>query len=108
MTLFSRQAELKKGRSLYISVKPEDVISYETIIGTNEVKHYRILENAYICGIDDFKHLSLFKLTRHKYNIQEEYWYRWEYHASFSPLWEKRIKDFGAYPDYTKERVIFK
>jgi hypothetical protein len=103
--LFSRKAELKKGKSIYINVEPEDIIPYEPIIG---YKHYRILEKAYMCGIDDLKHLSLFKLTRNKYNIQEEYWYRWEYHASFSPIWSKRIRKFGGYPDYTKQKVIFK
>ena len=61
-----------------------------------------------MCGIDDFKHLGLFKLTRNKYNLQEKYWYHWEYHASFSPLWSQRIQKFGGYPDYTKEKIIFK
>jgi len=108
MALFSKKADLKKGRSIYINVEPEDVIQFEPIIGSNSLKHYRILEKAYMCGIDDLKHLSLFKLTRKKYILQEEYWYRWEYHASFSPLWSKRIKDFGGYPDYTRQKVIFK
>lgn len=106
--LLSKKAELKKGRSMYINVEPEDIIPYEPIIGSNEIKHYTILEKAYMCGIDDLKHLGLFKLTRKKYNLQEEYWYRWEYHASFSPLWSKRIRQFGGYPDYTKQKVIFK
>lgn len=106
--LFSKKAELKKGRSMYINVEPEDIIPYEPIIGSNEIKHYTILEKAYMCGIDDLKHLSLFKLTRKKYILQEEYWYRWEYHASFSPLWSKRIKEFGGYSDYTRQKVIFK
>jgi len=106
--LFSKKAELKKGRSIYINVEPEDIIPYEPIIGSNEIKHYTILEKAYMCGIDDLKHLGLFKLTRKKYILQEEYWYRWEYHASFSPLWSKRIKEFGGYPDYTRQKVIFK
>ena len=106
--LISKKVELKKGRSIYINVEPEDIILYETIIGSNEIKHYDILEKVYICGIDDLKHLSLFKLTRNKYNLQEEYWYRWEYHASFSPLWSKRIKQFGGYLDHIKKKVIFK
>lgn len=105
MQLFSKKAELKKGRSMYINVEPEDIIPYEPIVGC---KHYTILEKAYMCGIDDFKHLSLFKLTRNKYNLQEKYWYNWEYHASFSPLWEQRIKQFGGIIDYTSQKVIFK
>ena len=108
MSLFSKKYDLKKGRSIYINVEPEDIIPYEPIIGSDEIKHYCILEKAYMCGIDELKHLSLFKLTRNKYNLQEEYWYRWEYHASFSPLWSKRIRQFGGYPDYTKQKVIFK
>lgn len=108
MTLFSKKAELKKGKSIYINVEPEDIITYESIIGSDEIKHYSILEKAYMCGIDDFKHLSLFKLTRNKYNLQEKYQHHWEYHASFSPLWTKRIRQFGGYPDYTKQQIIFK
>jgi hypothetical protein len=61
-----------------------------------------------MCGIDDFKHLSLFKLTRNKYNLQEKYKYNWEYHASFSPIWSKRIQEHKGYTDYNKQKVIFK
>ena len=108
MTLFSRKAELKKGKSIYINVEPEDVIIYEPITGSNELKNDKILEIAYMCGIDDLKHLSLFKLTRNKYNLQEKYWYNWEYHASFSPVWSKRIQQHKGYTDYNKQKVIFK
>ena len=108
MTLFSRKAELKKGKSIYINVEPEDVIIYEPITGSNDLKNHKILEIAYMCGIDDLKHLSLFKLTRNKYNLQEKYWYNWEYHASFSPVWSKRIQQHKGYTDYNKQKVIFK
>ena len=108
MTLFSRKAELKKGKSIYINVEPEDIIIYEPIIGSNEFRHYKILEIACMCGIDDFKHLSLFKLTRNKYNLQEKYRYNWEYHASFSPIWSKRIQENKGYTDYNKQKVLFK
>jgi len=107
MGLFSKKEHLKKGKSIYINVEPEDIIPYETIFGTNELPNYRVLEKAYMCGIDDLKHLSLFKLNRNKYNIQHEYWYKWEYHASFSPLWSQRIRQFKGYPDYTNQKIIF-
>ena len=107
MILFSKKESLKKGRSIYINVEQEDIISYETIVGTKELKHYNILEQVCICGIDDLRHLSLFKLTRNKYNLREKYWYQWEYHASFSPLWSQRLKQYRAYPDYIKQKVIF-
>ena len=108
MCLFSKKAELKKGKSIYINVEPEDIIPYETICGSKELKHYKILEKATICGIDELKHLSLFKLKRSKYNLQEKYWYNWEYHASFSPLWSQRITKYGGFIDYTKQKVVFK
>ena len=37
MCLFSKKAELKKGRSIYINVEPEDIVQYETI---GSLKHY--------------------------------------------------------------------
>lgn len=107
MCLFSKKHNLKKGKSIYINVEPEDIIPYETIIGTNELKHYRILENACICGIDDLKHLSLFKLKRHKYNLKERYWYKWLYYASFSPLWLQRINQYGGTIAHTNKSIIF-
>ena len=108
MCLFSKKAELKKGKSIYINVEPEDIILYETICGSKEINNYKILEKATICGIDELKHLSLFKLKRSNYNLQEKYWYNWEYHASFSPLWSQRITTYGGFIDYTKQKVVFK
>jgi len=107
MQLFSKKHNLKKGKSMYVNVEPEDIIPYETIIGSHEIKHYRILEKACICGIDDFKHLSLFKLKRNKYNLKERYWYHWLYYASFSPIWFDRIKQYKGFIDYTNKNVLF-
>jgi hypothetical protein len=108
MCLFSKKENLKKGRSIYINVEPEDIVPYETIGVSSDLKHYQILEKATICGIDDFNHLSLFKLKRSKYNLKEKYWYNWEYHASFSPIWFQRIKQFGGEHDFIKKKIIFK
>ena len=52
--------------------------------------------------------MSLFKLKRSKYNLKEKYWYNWEYHASFSPIWFQRIKQFGGEHDFIKKKIIFK
>ena len=108
MCLFSNKEELKKGKSIYIIVEPEDIIPYESVTGTKEVKNYKILEKATMCGIDERKHLSLFKLKRNKYNLQEIYWYNWEYYASFSPLWAERIEKYGGTVDNVLKKVIFK
>ena len=107
MTLFSKKHNLKKGRNIYFNVEPEDIVVYETIIVDDILKNYNILENACICGIDELKQLSLFKLNRYKYELNGKYWYNWLYHASFSPIWSKRIHMFKGYPDYFKKIIVF-
>jgi hypothetical protein len=106
MTLISKNNKLKKGKSIYIKVEQEEIIPFETI--TSEmIKSYNILEVGCICGINDLNHLSLFKLKRHKYDLNDKYWYNWLYHASFSPIWSKRIQMYKGYPDYSKKRILF-
>ena len=52
ITLFSNKAKLKKGKNVYISVDPEDIIQYKSIVGNNDILAYQILKKACICGID--------------------------------------------------------
>jgi hypothetical protein len=105
LAIFSKRDKLKKGRNIYVPILIEETKCYETV--TTE-KAYHVLETVYKCGIDDFHYLSLFKLKRQKYNIKDKYWYNWLYHASFSPIWSKRIHDHGGYPDYFKQTIVFK
>ena len=112
MTLFSMKEKLIKGKNFYITINPEDIIQYETIDATKDgLRPYRILQSACICGIDDLKHLSLFKLERDKIktpnNLIDIYNNKWLYHASFSPLWFDRIKDHRGYVNYIKQIVEF-
>ena len=106
MSLFAMKENLKKGKSIYSDFELEEIEKYKTL----KEKHNKILRVAYAeCdGIDYYNHLCLFKLTRDKYNISEKYLNNWEYHASFSPIWIKRIRQFGGYQDFTKQKVIFK
>jgi len=104
MALFSRKEGLKKGRSIYISVELKDIMCYETLTG---IPGYNILELACQKGINDTKYLNLFKLKRIKCNIKEKYWFHWLYHASFSPIWSQRIRQFKGYPDYLKKKIVF-
>ena len=116
MTLFSLKEKLVKGKNFYIVVVPEDIIQYETIDVT-PVKHYKVLDVARICGIDDLKHLSLFCLERDTLIIKDKkeqdnklkdiYFNNWLYHASFSPVWFDRIRRYRGYVDYTKISVEF-
>ena len=107
MSLFSIQLALNKGKSFYIKVEDYEIEQYDTINVTDELKNYNILEKACIYGIDDLKHLSLFQLNRTKYNLHENYYYNWEYNASFSPIWINRIREYKGYVDYIKQKVVF-
>jgi hypothetical protein len=109
MTLFSLKDKLVKGKNFYITISPEEIVQYETIDATDDLRAYRILQTACICGIDDLKHLSLFKLERDKLNksLTDLYNDKWLYQASFSPLWFDRIKRHRGYVDYTKQTVEF-
>ena len=116
LTLFSLKEKLVKGKNFYIIVEPEDIIPYETIEAsindlTNEIRHYRILGVARICGIDDLKCMSLFKLERDTIykqdTITDIYFNNWLYHAAFSPVWFNRIKKYRGYIDYKTQKVEF-
>jgi hypothetical protein len=106
MTLISKKNKLKKGKSIYIKVEKAEIIPFETIT-CEMINSNNILETACLCGIDDLNHLSLFKLKRQKYDLNDKYWYNWLYHASFSPIWSKRIQMYKGYPDYSKRKIIF-
>ena len=107
LQLFTKKKGNKYGKNIYIFVEPEEIIIYENIVSSDYFKSHQILSKAYICAIDDFNMLSLFKSSRNKYNIKEKYWLKWEYHASFSPLWSERIHNFKGFPDYTKNKIVF-
>lgn len=104
MTLFSKN---KKGKSFYINVDQEDIVLYEPVIGSKDIKAYRILETTTMYNIDEYKHLSLFKLTRDNYDLPKEYFHHWEYHASFSPLWLERINQHGGQINHQTKKVVF-
>ena len=109
MTLFSLKEKLVKGKNFYIVVDPEDIIQYETIEATS-IRHYKVLDVARICVIDDMKHLSLFRLERETLKgiiLTDLYFNNWLYHASFSPVWFNRIKKYRGYVDYTCQKVLF-
>ena len=107
MHLFSKKKGAKNRKSTYSEMEVNTDIDHESAINMENVSSYNVLKEVYKYGIDDFKHLSLFKLTRHKYDVYKKYCYNWEYHASFSPLWMERIKKYGGYVDYLKKSVVF-
>ena len=108
MSVVSKNKKLIKGKNFYMIVEPEEVVQYETIEASDDLKSYRILRNGCICGIDDQKFLNLFSLERRKIiNLLVVYNENWLYHASFSPIWFDRIKMYKGYIDYEHQTVKF-
>jgi hypothetical protein len=110
--LFSLERGLPMGKNLYLTIEPEKLVGYETILydtdeRTNK-RAYNILPLAYVHSIDEDNYLSLFPLERSRVeNIKDCYWYHWEYYASFSPIWKKRIEKYGGVLNEERKRVVF-
>jgi len=106
---------IKQGKKLYISVNPDDIVIYHTIFinEKNGFRSHRILPAAYRHKIDEDNYLSLFQLERNKILMEDPdglrkiYWYNWEYYASFSPVWYKRIQGCKGVLDHQKKTVKF-
>lgn len=107
---------IKLGKNIYFHVEPEDVIIYENIntdlkkddkSGMYILPAYKILPLATIYYIDNYNYLSLFDLKREKVDIKSAYYYKWVYHASFSPLWKERIIKHNGHIDEINKNVVF-
>ena len=68
---------------------------------------YKILPTATKLYIDTNNYLSLFQLKREKHDIVEAYRSNWEYYASFSPLWQERIKMYNGIIEHDRKKVTF-
>jgi hypothetical protein len=98
----------KPQRSFYVIVTHNDIVKYNTIETSNDIKHYAVLKYARICSIDNYNCLSMFKLERNKLVDDDLSLYEnWLYYASFTPEWFNRIKENRGYVDYTKKEVKF-
>jgi hypothetical protein len=101
---------LKKKRNFYMLVQEDEITIYKTI-KDDFCKSYRILQHACEYNIQNVKMLNLFHLNRYKYTNNNEltsmYYYKWIYHASFSPIWHERIKKYYGFIDYINMNVCF-
>jgi hypothetical protein len=114
---FTAIKKIPLGKNLYVHVEPEDVVIYENIyvnlkekgngLKVSILPAYKILPIASIYYIDNDNYLSLFKLKRDTIDIINAYNYQWLYHASYSPLWMKRITQFNGYIDTINKTVLF-
>lgn len=113
----SLSKKVKMGRNLYVRIEPENVVMYETITTDLNQKGngskllvlpaYKILPIATMYEIDKDNYLSLFRLKRETMDITKAYLNHWLYHASFSPLWKKRIDKYHGKIIHSKKTVEF-
>lgn len=102
-----QQISGKKEKNFYATVKPEDVVMYETI-SLKTVRPYKILQIACLFSIDKYNYLSLFDTDRDKEpRYIHMYHVNWLYGASYSPIWAERISVYGGTPNHTVKRVCF-
>jgi len=53
------------------------------------------------------KNIGCFELERYKYNLNNMFWYNWEYFAYKSPLWKKRFDKYKIKVDDKNKKIIF-
>jgi len=109
LSTFSMQKVVKKKRNFYMLVEDHEIETYKTI-KYNDCSSYRVLENVSTYSIQNVEMLNLFQLNRLKYKneLTNMYHYKWIYHASFSPIWYERIKQYYGFVDYLNMNVCFK
>ena len=66
---------------------------------------YKTLEQKRLYGIST--KIGCFKLNRFNINLNEIFWYNWEYYAYFSPLWKKRFDKYEIKIDNENKKIEF-
>lgn len=105
MELFGICNNFKMGKNKYIILEPYN--SNDEILN---IKKWQILRNVCKYGIDEYKHLGLFKLYRNKLtndDLFEIYNSKWEYYAFNSPYWNDKIISCFGLIDHINKKVIF-
>jgi len=87
IAMLARIIGAKTKRNLY--VKSEDVSQYET---RTDIIARKVLPAMAKHAIDSDNYLTLFQLPRDSADIKDVYLNNWLYHASFTPLWDQRIR----------------
>lgn len=77
----------------------------------NESKHkdvntvYKTLEIRRLYGISS--NIGCFKLGRDGIDLNNEYWYNWEFYAYRCPLWKSRFDKYKIHIDNKKKEIVF-
>lgn len=109
--LYGLKIKKKMGKNLYIYIKSEDLVRYETIQvdldQKNQFPAYKILSVATNLNVEPDQCSNLFTLKRETEDIRNAYLNHWLFYASKSPLWYKRIQDCKGKVDEIKKQVFF-
>ena len=66
---------------------------------------YKTLPNKLKYAIND--KIGCFPLQRYTVNLDNIYWYLWEYYAYKAPLWKDRFDKYNIKVDDDKKKIIF-
>ena len=101
----SKLKKLKMGKNMYIQVEDADVVPYATL---QMEKPHKILATVRLLDIDEHKCIGgLFQLTRDTTDIVKVYRDDWLYAASFSPMWQARIRAHNGTINKEAKEVTF-
>jgi hypothetical protein len=101
----SKVKKLKMGKNMYIQVEDTDVDPYATL---QMERPRKILPTVGLQHIDEQKCIGgLFQLTRDKADIVAAYRDDWLYAASFSPMWQARIRAHNGTINKEAKAVTF-
>ena len=104
--LYSLEKNIKMGKNLYIVVEPEEIVMYETILSSDKIPAYRILELGRLYEIDSDNYLSLFHLKREKLDIRDALLNNWLYYTLDTPFWREKINQNNGIIS-NEERLIY-
>uniref|UniRef100_A0A6C0F2M5 Uncharacterized protein n=1 Tax=viral metagenome TaxID=1070528 RepID=A0A6C0F2M5_9ZZZZ len=111
LTCFSICQNLKMGKNVYAALSCLEINIFKTKemadLNLDQGRCYKTLPIVCRYNIDCSKRLGLFSLGRKNLNLKEDYWYHWEYYASFSPIWQERLARFKGVPNGDAKRIDF-
>lgn len=67
---------------------------------------YKIFQNKRLYSISD--NIGCFNLQRNEYNLNDIFWYHWEYFAYKSTIWKKRFDKYNINVNDEKQTIEFK
>lgn len=106
MLMFTLLEKLTMGKKLYLIIDDDEITPYKNRCELDD-SPYKVLPRACLHAIDEYNYLSLFALQRDAVNLKSAYYYHWEYHASFSPIWLERIIQYNGVINHATQKIDF-